>query len=514
MGALTFAVAACAPPSDSLYAGADLARQDVLAVGYDRLADFYVERVDLGRLSLAGLNALDRFDPSIRAVSDGEIVVIRQGGDTVGQFDAPGPERAAAWARVVDDAVTTLIGTSARLRGTDREALVDTLMTGITGGLDAYSYYHDPARSRSERATRDGYAGIGVTFTRTDDDAVEISDVLTDSPAKVAGILTGDRIVSVDGFPVARMASDDELRNRVTGPPGTRVTIGIERNGEPWRNVVIQREHLVPNMVVARREGDLGVVSIRRFNVATARHLAEALDDLNRRAPEAVSGWIIDLRGNPGGLLDQAVDVADLLMSRGEIIRTVGRHPDSRQHYRSDRRDLTEGAPLVVLVDGRSASAAEILAAALQDSGRAVVVGTSSLGKGSVQTVTRLPNDGELFLTWSRIYTASGLSFHEVGVKPMLCTSDTASGVDTVLASIDDMGPAELTELRREARTDEEARAALDAYCPQGIHRYAPEDAADDIDLAVARALIADQGLFRQALSAQRMIALNRGDGP
>ena len=219
-------------------------------------------------------------------------------------------------------------------------------------------------------------------------------------------------------------------------------------------------------------------------------------------------GLILDLRGNPGGLLGQSVAVADLFMPRGEIISTRGRHPDSMQQYYARREDRTDGLPMVVLVDGRSASGAEVVAAALQDAGRAVVVGASSFGKGSVQTVTRLPNGGELFLTWSRIFSPAGITIHRQGVTPTLCTSRDVETVEqalTLFRSGELAIPQSVIGLRRAAADDDSALRRVRAFCPWRVHD-------EELDVQVAERLLRDDRLFDRALALSRVPTLAQAE--
>ncbi|MCR6631064.1 MAG: S41 family peptidase [Magnetospirillum sp.] len=206
------------------------------------------------------------------------------------------------------------------------------------------------------------------------------------------------------------------------------------------------------------------------------------------------------MRGNPGGLLDQAVGVSDLFMKDGPIVNTKGRSPLASQSYEAREGDMGEDLPVVVLVDGKSASAAEIVTAALQDAGRAVVIGTNSYGKGTVQTVIQLPNDGEMTLTWSRFHTPSGYALHGLGVLPTLCTSDeTATTAGLMEGVVHAAMPAPVTanlNLWRHARLDEtDLRKQLRATCPSAKHG----DAKLDLDLA--ETLLRDQTLYRSALT-------------
>jgi len=204
-----------------------------------------------------------------------------------------------------------------------------------------------------------------------------------------------------------------------------------------------------------------------------------------------LKGVVLDLRGNPGGLLHQSVRVADLFLDHGRIITTQGRHPDSDQYYEAGGRDIVAGLPVVVLIDGGSASAAEIVAAALQDRGRAVIVGTTSYGKGTVQTVISLPNSGELTLTWSRLVPPSGYLLHGHGVVPSLCTSgirgDDPEAVESVIAA---------------------RWATMPADAPSTARACPAERRIDDLELVVARRLLGDRATYVRALDPTPNVAL------
>jgi len=206
-------------------------------------------------------------------------------------------------------------------------------------------------------------------------------------------------------------------------------------------------------------------------------------------------GIVLDLRGNPGGLLDQAVSLSDVFIARGPIISTVGRHPASHQFFEASGDSMAPQMPIAVLINGGSASSSEIVAAALQDVGRAVVIGSSSFGKGTVQTVLRLPNDGELTLTWAQLVAPSGYFLNDHGVVPTLCTSDLADDDDSVQIALQRSNPQSSLTPRPRASLDESAWSQLRRSCParQGDH---------EIDIKVAKRLLADPALYSQAVQA------------
>jgi carboxyl-terminal processing protease len=470
--------------------------EQVFTVGYGRIVEAYLQPVDFGKLGLNGLKGLSSIDPALRIEREGASLRLHVAGAPVADFAAPGPANAAGWAaltaRVLDRARTH----SAPLDQATPDRIYQAIFDAIAADLDGYSRYTGTQRANSERAQREGYGGVGLSLD-TRDGATTVREVLPRSPADRAGIRVGDRLLSIDGAATAGM-TELEMRDRLRGPTGTMVLVSIQRDGGQTRRLPVRRERVVPNTVTVTVVDHIGVLKVDRFNAGTAANLRDAVQTIKRNAGNRPRGFVLDLRGNPGGLLDQAVAVADLFMTQGRIISTEGRHPDSHQRFEASPEDISNGAPLVVLVDGRSASSAEVVAAALQDSGRAVVVGASSYGKGSVQTVTRLPNDGELFLTWSRIYTPAGYTLHRQGVQPMVCTSrDELSDPVALLSELRDgtnRPIAQFAGWRAKAADDEEALRNLRAACPWKEHE--PE-----LDLTVALRLIGDPALYRRAVT-------------
>jgi carboxyl-terminal processing protease len=258
--------------------------------------------------------------------------------------------------------------------------------------------------------------------------------------------------------------------------------------------VAVKRALIVVPTVSLEYSGPYAHIRIGGFNQKTVHGLVDALVAAKRRGRRKLRGIVLDLRNNPGGLLDQAVAVVDVFLTSGRIVSTTGRHPDSHQLFDASGRDLAANIPLVVLINGRSASAAEIVAAALQDRGRAVVVGTNSFGKGTVQNITRLPNDGELIITWSRLYAPSGYSLHGRGVLPTVCTADEELSTADIMARLRDgrLNSAVLLASWRTA-TDDQTVENLRQSCP-GSERT-PES-----DLELAAKILEDTPLFARAL--------------
>jgi carboxyl-terminal processing protease len=469
--------------------------EQVFSVGYARIADVYLRPVDIGQLALDGLRNLSGIDPAIKIEREERFLRVSVDGTVTAELSTPGPNDASAWAAVTARAVDRARRASPGLREASPERIYQAVFDGVTADLDTFSRYASAQRANNERGQRDGYGGVGVTLDRHDD-GYAVRDVTPRGPADRAGVRSGDLLVAVEGETAVSL-DETALRERLRGPMGSAVTLLVTRgdNAEA-RKIWLRRERVIPNTVSFTLADHIGIVRLERFNASTAANLREALAAARRQLGHDATGFVLDLRGNPGGLLDQAVAVADLFISRGRIITTEGRHPDSRQRFEAAGDDVTDGLPLVVLVDGRSASSAEVVAAALQDSGRAVVVGATSYGKGSVQTVTRLPNDGELFLTWSRIFAPSGYTLHRQGVFPTVCTSGDAGDAAAVLDSLRQgrrPSAEQISRWRAAAPDDPAALAHLRDACSWREHDTA-------LDIKVAKALLADQALYRQAL--------------
>jgi carboxyl-terminal processing protease len=260
-------------------------------------------------------------------------------------------------------------------------------------------------------------------------------------------------------------------------------------------SVAVMRTHIVPQTVAYHREGNLAYIRLSGFNNRTTDSLRLKIQQAQNEIGTELRGYILDLRGNPGGLLEQAIAVSDVFVTSGRIVSTHGRHNDSHQYFRAKEDDLTDNAPLVALIDGGSASASEIVAAALQDSGRAVLVGSGSFGKGTVQTVLPLPNSGEFILTWARFHAPSGYALHRRGVLPDICTTGEVATPADVMALIQSGALPIAVDLRRlDIDTNDDAAIdTLRANCPA-------REGDEEIDLTVARQLLEEPGLYARAL--------------
>jgi carboxyl-terminal processing protease len=297
--------------------------------------------------------------------------------------------------------------------------LVSNAIEGMVSALDPHSSYMDAkAYADMQIQTSGQFGGLGIEVTM-EDGLVKVISPIDDTPAARAGIKTGDYIAGIDGVPIQGISLDDAIA-KMRGAPGGKITLTILRPGakKPW-DVTLTRAIIEVDAVKYHREGDVGYIRLPTFNEKTDAGLERAVRDLKRQIGPGLKGYVLDLRNNPGGLLDEAIAVSDDLLNSGTIVSTKGRKPSDTSHYDARLGDITGGKPIVVLINAGTASASEIVAGALQDDHRATILGMTSFGKGSVQTILPLgPGDGALRLTTARYYTPSGHSIQALGITP------------------------------------------------------------------------------------------------
>lgn len=302
----------------------------------------------------------------------------------------------------------------------DDKELIEAAINGMLTSLDPHSSYlsaEDAADMRVQ--TRGEFGGLGIEVTQ-EEGYVKVVSPIDGTPADAAGVLAGDYITAVDGESVLGLTLDDAVE-LMRGPVGSEIIITIVREGEIEPiDLSIVRDTIKLTAVRHRTEGNAIVLRVTTFNDQTFPNLEEGLKEQAAAAGgiENIDGIVLDLRNNPGGLLNQAIFVADAFLDAGEIVSTRGRNPEDGDRFNAQPGDLASGKPIVVLINGGSASASEIVAGALQDHRRAIVVGTKSFGKGSVQTVLPLQGDGAMRITTARYYTPSGRSIQALGISP------------------------------------------------------------------------------------------------
>ncbi|NSX32527.1 S41 family peptidase [Brevundimonas vesicularis] len=302
----------------------------------------------------------------------------------------------------------------------DNKKLIEAALAGMMTALDPHSNYLPPSNYDDLRERTEGqYSGVGLTIS-ADGGMVKVISPMDDSPAAKAGVQAGDVISSIEGQNAAGLTVS-QVSEKLRGAVGTSVKVTFLRDGSDPLEVTLTREVIKVQSVTGRVEGDFGYLRVSTFNENTGRELNEAIAKIKAEKP-GVKGYVLDLRNNGGGLLNAAIDVSDAFLERGEIVSQRGRKPEQIQRYSAKPGDVTGGLPLVVLVNYGSASASEIVAGALKDHQRATIVGLTSFGKGSVQTVIplRQGQDGALSITTARYYTPSGASIQKIGIEPDL----------------------------------------------------------------------------------------------
>lgn len=363
----------------------------------------------------------------------------------------------------------------------DETKLIESAIDGMLTSLDPHSgYLNSESFDEMRDQTRGEYGGLGIEVT-SEDGVVKVIAPMDDTPAAKAGIKAGDYITGVNGASVLGMSVSDAVK-QMRGKPGEAVVLSIAREKSDPFDVEIVREVIQPKSAVARMEGDYGYLRVSAFNERTTDEAERVFGELRAANPD-MKGLILDLRNNPGGLLDQAVGLSDLFLEGGEIVSQRGRNARDVERYNARAGDIAEGLPMVVLINTGSASAAEIVAGALQDRKRAELVGLTSFGKGSVQTVIPLRGgmDGALKLTTARYYTPSGRSIQKTGIEPDL---EVAASRDEAQAIANRAFQFSEASLRNALNADEGLER-------RGAHQPAeapPESFDEDKDFQLVRA--------------------------
>ena len=362
----------------------------------------------------------------------------------------------------------------------DDGKLLTSAINGVLSALDPHSSYMDEKSYRDMRATTSGqFGGLGMEVNM-EDGLLKVVSPIDDTPAAKAGILAGDVITEVDGTPIKGLTVSQAVE-RMRGAPGTEVRLEIMRKDQAAPlDLTLTRQIIRVSAVRQKSEGgDVGYVRLTQFSGRAADELEQAFKAfLTKTPPDQFKGYILDLRNNPGGLLDQAVRVAGAFLTGGEIVSIRGREPEQIHRFKAEPGDLIDGKPLIVLVNGGSASASEVVAGALQDQKRATIIGSRTFGKASVQTIIPLgQGNGALRLTTARYYTPSGRSIQAQGIAPDI----------EVLQDV----PKELaTQAQTRSESNLPGHLKADGDEQKGSQSYIPKEARDDKALQTALALI------------------------
>ncbi len=474
--------------------------EDVLTFVYKGVSGNYVDRTTLKPLVIAGLNGLSRLDPKIAVQDQGSSLRLTYDGKPIAQLDPPSnTESPSGWSRVVATGAALAESASPALRGLETDDILSALLNPALSTLDPYTRYLTPTQALEERASRRGFGGVGVTLD-TEQIGI-IRSVLEDTPAARAGLEAGDRLLTVGDRPVQSLTLT-QLFTLLRGDIGSSVTLAVQRGAAPAFTRTLNRAKIYQVTVRAQRDDTgLATVKLSGFNEGTFDAFKAQVKKVADAGP--LRGVVLDLRDNPGGTFRTALEIADLFLTEGPIMTVRDRRGIVSESTAASGDELiSTKIPLVLLTNGQTASASEVLAAALQDRGRAVVVGSRSFGKGLVQTVYEdLPNKGELIMTTMRLHSPLGYSLHKYGVVPTVCTSrqpDSPSAAAQITADLrtPDFHPEDVLQARRTLdKATEAARETLIGLCPP-----LTKPRTTDVDMAVAESLLADPSLYARAL--------------
>jgi carboxyl-terminal processing protease len=368
----------------------------------------------------------------------------------------------------------------------DDQMLIDSAINGMLAALDPHSAYLNPKNFRDMQIqTRGEFGGLGIEVTMEQGSGVvKVVSPIDDTPAAKAGVQANDMITHLDGEQIVGLTLEQAVE-KMRGPVNTPITLTVVRKGrdEPF-DIKIIRDVIRVNAVKSRMEGEIMYLKINTFNEQTHNNLTKQADALKKSYGKPIKGYVLDLRNNPGGLLDQAIAVSDDFLDKGSIVLTKGRNLEETQRANARQGDITDGKPIVVLINGGSASASEIVAGALQDHKRATIVGTRSFGKGSVQTIIPLGQNGAIRLTTARYYTPSGRSIQAKGIDPDIVIENELPPELKPKTPERPRGEASLKgHLKGDAAKDKKEESGSSAYVP----REAEKDTQLQFALALAR---------------------------
>ena len=386
----------------------------------------------------------------------------------------------------------------------DSKKLINASLQGMLASLDPHSNYlsGDDYNDLKEK-TKGKYGGIGLEVT-SEDGAVKVVSPIDDTPAQKAGMETGDYITAIDGTSIIGIPLNDAV-NKMKGDPDTKLTITVVRSGKPDPfDVTLTREIITVKSVKYLMEGDFGYIRIASFSETTAAETKAALADLLAKNPK-MKGLVLDLRNNPGGLLEQSVGVADLFLNGGEVVSQRGRNPDDIIRYQAHANgDMLKGKPMVVLTNPGTASAAEIVSGALQDQHRAEIVGLTTFGKGSVQSVIDLGDNRAVKLTTARYYTPSGRSIQKTGIEPDLEVAQSKEQAKYIASS-----SLQYTEAAYANALDaDEGKVRRSPHAVQEVPPDGFDTKTGDFELTRALDVLADGGDVKMAAAHPRGVKM------
>lgn len=464
-----------------------------------------LEPLGIPRMAVWGLSGITALDPDLTVQEQGGKLLLYGPTRVIFATDVPAATDAAQWGAVCAAVAGHAFAVSPTLERAGTGGIIRSFFDELFNHFDPYSRYEPPPEAAAERATRLGQGGVGLTLEYRGA-AVVVSRVAASSPADEAGIAPGMELLAINGDSTdgRTIAS---LEAEMAGKPGSPVDLTI-RPGQSLAQTITLTRALVPvQSVFGRSEDGIAEIRVTGFDRGTSEQFAATLAQLMAAQPQP-RGLMIDLRGNRGGVLRQAVLSLDTLLQQGVIVRTAGRGPSANQVWHAEGADIARGLPVVILVDGGTASAAEVFSAALADNDRAVVVGSATLGKGLVQSVTTLPGGGELFVTWSRMIAPRGWPIQSLGVFPQVCVSLGTQGLARQIEALK-RGTDMLAKTLADTRA---ARAPMPLAEVLALRESCPATIGSSGYRAAAKALIDDPAAYRAAL-IQPLITAAAGRG-
>ncbi len=451
-----------------------------------------LDAVPTGQLAIWGLRGLTTLDPRLVAELSPQALRLSLSGRTLLTQPLPPPDP-MAWGEAISQLSRVSWDLSEPVRRAGTQGVLRSFFDELFNHLDSYSRYATPQEAAEEQERRNGRAGLGLDIVRGAN-GFAVRAITPGGPAAKAGIRPGEAVLAIDGVRLDG-ADPNAATALINGPENSFISLTLRNTARITRTIELQREIITPQTVFAQRQGELLIIRLTGFAHDTADALAR---EIQRAAdgPRPPRGLVLDLRGNRGGLLRQAVAAAEQLIPTGRIATTAGRNPAAAHEYEAHGTDLGRGMPVVVLVDGRTASSAEILAGALSDQRRAVVVGSATLGKGLVQTILPLPDGGALSLTWSRVLAPQGWPMQALGVLPQVCTS---LGEEALKHALSDLAQGRQPMARALTR-HREARAPLPPAEILEIRQACPASEGRDSDMMAAKFLVDSPLAYATAL--------------
>lgn len=482
------------------------AEEEYFKALYSDIYEKYLWQKKLLDLTTTAVTALNTLDQNVRVAIEADRFLVYNNNSMIKSFKIPkeGKSYLKDWARFTVEVIVASRSQSQKIKAL-RAVDVHKIMTeAVMDTLDSFSHYI--IREDTTDASEDFFAETGLRLKKTGR-ILEVVSIVAGSSAEDADINIGDFITHIDGEEISPMDSQ-MLIDRLNGKKGSFVKLTVvNHNSFVAEDVKLMRTKIAPSPIAAELKDDILFIVIYGFNKATAGAIKEAVfnatiakDKDGNSTVKNLKGIVIDLRSNLGGIFEQAVETADLFLDNGPIVFARGRHDESFQYYEASKSVIVPTAiPMVVIIDGKTASSSEVLAAALQDNGRAVVAGTTSYGKGTIQTVMKLPDGNELSLTWSRFYAPSGYSLHSQGVLPSICYPDRslAKDEDVITKTADNYKniSRKLYDWRRTNPDDKKLHQIQREICPPQI-RFAEKD-----DLQLAKEIILNAEVYKKVIA-------------